>query len=210
MKTENELTNQKKLTFIEQARRNQIVECAIETIVEMGYAKSSLGQIAKRANISKGVISYHFSSKEELFEQIISKYDELSNSNFIPQYDMQISPKKMLQKYIKSHLNFVDNNRKLVFASFEIVSNTRTNEGEFRFAGALDEKNLEPIEYILLLGMKDGSFRRFTKLTRQIMAQTIRNAIDGFCIELMRNPELDVKEYIKELIIIFDLSTRVD
>jgi AcrR family transcriptional regulator len=210
MNTENILTKQKKLTFIEQARRSQIVDCAIETIVEIGYAHASLGQIAKRANISKGVISYHFSSKDELFEQIIAKYDEASKSNFVPQFDMQISPKKMLQKYIKSHLNFINLNRNLVFASIEIVSNTRTEDGKLLFAGVLDEKVFEPIEYILLLGMKDGSFRRFTKLSRRIMAQTIRNAIDGFSIELIRNPELDVKEYISELIMIFDLATRVD
>lgn len=38
------------------------------------------------------------------------------------------------------------------------------------------------------------------------MALTIRLAIDGFTIELMRNPQLDVKEYIQELLTIFDKS----
>ena len=43
------------MSFIEKARRTQIVECAIETIAEVGYAQASLGQIAKRAQISKGL-----------------------------------------------------------------------------------------------------------------------------------------------------------
>ena len=51
------------MSFIEKARRTQIIECAIETIAEVGYAQASLGQIAKRAQISKGVISYHFANK---------------------------------------------------------------------------------------------------------------------------------------------------
>ncbi len=210
MNTDNEITKLKKVTFIEQARRSQIIECAIDTIVEIGYTQASLGEIAKRANVSKGVISYHFSSKDELFEQIVYKYDELSKSTFLPQFDMQIPPKKMMQKYIKSHLHFIEQNRNLVYANIEIVSNTRTKEGKFKFAGKFDERILEPIEYILLLGMKDGSFRRFTKLSRRILAQTIRNTIDGFSLEIIRNPDVDVSEYIKELNLIFDLSTRVD
>ncbi|WP_338106680.1 TetR/AcrR family transcriptional regulator [Psychrobacillus psychrodurans] len=68
MSKKNKSTNQKEMSFIEKARRNQIVECAIETIAEIGYAQASLGQIAKRAKISKGVISYHFANKEELLD----------------------------------------------------------------------------------------------------------------------------------------------
>jgi len=41
-----------------------------------------------------------------------------------------------------------------------------------------------------------------------VMALTIRNAIDGFTIELMRKPHLDVQEYTRELVTIFDKSTK--
>src|SRR5947207_15926610 len=58
-------------TFTEAARRTQIIECAIETLATGGYAQASLAHNAKRAGISKGVIVYYFSSKEELFEQVI-------------------------------------------------------------------------------------------------------------------------------------------
>ncbi|PEJ81757.1 TetR family transcriptional regulator, partial [Bacillus pseudomycoides] len=51
MSIKNNTNNQKEMSFIEKARRAQIVECAIETIAEVGYAQASLGQIAKRAKI---------------------------------------------------------------------------------------------------------------------------------------------------------------
>ncbi|HWL25964.1 MAG TPA: TetR/AcrR family transcriptional regulator [Ureibacillus sp.] len=210
MNTHNTLKNQNNYSFIEQARRGQIVDCAIDTIVELGYAQCSIGQIAKRANISKGVISYHFSSKEEIFEQIIKRYDELSNSIFVPQFDMQLSPRTMLQKYIKSYLEFVNQNRKLVYSCIEIEINSRTKEGNLQFSRVLNEKKYETIEYILLLGMKDGSFRRFSKQSRRVMAQTIESVINGFSIEVIRNSTLDVTEYINEQLMIFDLATRVN
>lgn len=208
MNTKNKTNNQKEMSFIEKARRAQIVECAIETIAEVGYAQASLGQIAKRAKISKGVISYHFSNKEELLEQVVTDYYIACKSFICPQIEAQKSPKGMLQTYIESNLKFVDENRKHVFAVIEIVSNERTDDGKLRFAADHDETIFLPIENILRLGMQEGMFREFSTPSARVMALTIRHAIDGFSLELMRNPDLKVKDYTKELITIFERATR--
>src|ERR1700733_12717099 len=71
MRPGNEPDGQKARSFIEEARRAQIVTAAIEVIAEVGYAKASLAAIAVRAGISKGVISYHFSGKDELMVVIV-------------------------------------------------------------------------------------------------------------------------------------------
>ncbi len=44
-------------TFIETARRAQIVVAAIDTIAEFGYAGASFAHIAERLGISRGLIS---------------------------------------------------------------------------------------------------------------------------------------------------------
>lgn len=100
----------------------------------------------------------------------------------------------MLQTYIESNLKFIDENRKHVFAVIEIVSNERTTDGKLRFAADHDGSIFIPIENILFLGMKEGVFREFSALSAWIMALTIRHAIDGFTIKLMRNSQLDVNK----------------
>ncbi|PHF44488.1 TetR family transcriptional regulator [Bacillus pseudomycoides] len=196
------------MSFIEKARRAQIVECAIETIAEVGYAQASLGQIAKRAKISKGVISYHFTNKKELLEQVVTDYYIACQSFICPQIEDQTSQKGMLQTYVESNLKFIDENRNHVFAVIEIVSNERTDEGKLQFAADHDETIFLPIENILRLGMQEGVFREFSTLSLRVMALTIRHAIDGFSLELMRNPDLNVKDYTKELITIFEQATQ--
>ncbi|PEI96937.1 TetR/AcrR family transcriptional regulator [Bacillus pseudomycoides] len=208
MSIKNNTNNQKEMSFIEKARRAQIVECTIETIAEVGYAQASLGQIAKRAKISKGVISYHFTNKKELLEQVVTDYYIACQSFICPQIEDQTSPKGMLQTYVESNLKFIDENRKHVFAVIEIVSNERTDEGKLRFAADYDETIFLPIENILRLGMQEGVFREFSTLSLRVMALTIRHAIDGFSLELMRNPDLNVKDYTKELITIFEQATQ--
>ncbi|WP_279583347.1 TetR/AcrR family transcriptional regulator, partial [Fodinicola feengrottensis] len=61
-------------TFIEQARRAQMVQCAVEEIAENGYPAASLAAIARRAGVSRGVISYHFADKDDLVEQVIADF----------------------------------------------------------------------------------------------------------------------------------------
>src|ERR1700755_870846 len=71
MRPENEPDGQKGRSFIEEARRAQIVAAAVEVIAEVGYAKASLAAIAVRAGISEGVISYPVSGKDELMVVIV-------------------------------------------------------------------------------------------------------------------------------------------
>ncbi|GBG07215.1 TetR family transcriptional regulator [Paenibacillus agaridevorans] len=208
MSKKNIPNNQKQMSFIEKARRAQIVEYAIETIAELGYTQASLGEIAKRAKISKGVISYHFANKEELLEQIAIEYYIAWQSYIAPRIEAQKSPKEMLRVYIESNLVFVAENRQHVFAVIELGSKKITAEGKLQFAADHDEAILLPIENILALGVHEGLFREFTKPSARVMALTIRNAIDGFTMELMRKPDLDVQEYTRELVTIFDISTK--
>ena len=58
-------------TFIEEARRAQIIQCAADVIAESGYARATMAEIAKRARIAKSVISYHFADKNELIQEVI-------------------------------------------------------------------------------------------------------------------------------------------
>ena len=53
-------------SFIEEQRRSQIVDIAIQTIATQGFSQASLAEIAKEAGISKGVISYHFADNHKL------------------------------------------------------------------------------------------------------------------------------------------------
>src|SRR5699024_11635376 len=61
-------------SFIANARREQIIKAAIEVLKEIGYVKTSLAKIAQKAKISTGLISYHFSGKEDLMNNTLMYY----------------------------------------------------------------------------------------------------------------------------------------
>lgn len=55
-------------TFVRAARRAQLVDVAIATIADRGYAATTLQQVADRAGVSKGVVSYHFAGRDALVD----------------------------------------------------------------------------------------------------------------------------------------------
>ncbi|NYE35614.1 AcrR family transcriptional regulator [Nocardioides cavernae] len=55
-------------------RRDQLAESALVTLGKLGYAKTSLREIAQHSPFSHGVVHYYFSSKEELITYCVRYY----------------------------------------------------------------------------------------------------------------------------------------
>jgi AcrR family transcriptional regulator len=58
-------------------RKQQILEAALQVFAEDSYHGSSIASVAKRANISKGLIYNYFESKEEILMTLVTElFDE--------------------------------------------------------------------------------------------------------------------------------------
>jgi len=202
MRINNKPEGLKKQSFIEIARRAQIVECAIDVIADLGYARASLDQIARRAGISKGVISYHFKGKDELIQEIIKAEYESGYTFITSRLSTESSVAGILRVYIESDLEFMRLNPRHVMAMVDIYLNDRNAAGKLRSDNETDLLNLEKI---LSSGQQNGEFREFP--TRP-MALAIRAAIDAVPLKMRAYPSLDIAVYARELTVIFDLATR--
>lgn len=52
-------------------RKQEIMQAALELFVSKGYAATKITDIAKRANISTGLMFHYFESKENLYEELV-------------------------------------------------------------------------------------------------------------------------------------------
>jgi len=195
----------KSRSFAETARRAQIVDCAIDTIAEMGFAKASVDQIAKRAGVSKGVITYHFPSKEEIVDAIVENIVAAGRAYMMPRIVGQTSAAGQLRTYIESHLEFIDAHRKSLIALVDIAMSARRANGSLVIGPESLAERAASLEELLRAGQRSGEFRRFST---RVMALTMLQAIDGVPPLLARDPDLDVKLHARELATIFALATR--
>lgn len=190
MRTKNTPDGQKRPSFIEAARRAQLIECAIEAIATLGYAQASLAQIATRDDISKSVITYYFSSKEALIEQVVTEIYTAVQA-VTPQIAVQPTAQLRLQAYIRSAVDYIGTHRIRMVALLEIASNSRTEDGKLRYSGT-EEWILTSLEDLLRQGQENGEFRAFDT---RVMAVTIRRAIDRVAPLFAANPHFDVESY---------------
>ena len=192
-----------KRSFIEEARRAQIIESAIETLATEGFARTSLARIAKRAGISAGVISYHFAGKDELLEQIVVTIYTTGAHFMLPRILAETSATGMLRAYIESNVEFIRDHPQQMLALAEIFPNFRTKEGKLRYTVQENEANLGGLETLLRQGQEAGEFRSFDV---RVMALTLRAAIDTIASQKIAHPELDLDVYAKELATTFALA----
>ncbi len=49
-----------------EARRQQLIEATIDSLAKRGYAETTLADVAEGAGLSRGIVNFHFESKENL------------------------------------------------------------------------------------------------------------------------------------------------
>ena len=191
-------------SFVSSARRAQIVEAAIETLAEVGYANTSLARIAARLGISKGVISYHFAGKDDLIAEIVSQVLQRAWAYIQPRIEAQTTGPEMLRAYIESHFEFMRDNPKQLSAVVEIVRATIAG-AKSPFTGDRDGA-VHMLAELLTRFQAAGDLR--ADFDPNAMAIAIRAVIDAAPGRL-GDPAFDIDQYAREAVTSFDRATCV-
>lgn len=190
------MTNEK--TFISEARREQILQATIDVLNDIGYVKLSLAKIAKMAKISTGLISYHFTDKEELIDHTLG-YLMHTQLQFINQrMEGQTDSCQQLLTYLKACLAYQREHYRNNVALIEIIFNARTADNiPFYKLGEEEEDPLyQRLERVLLEGQQKQVF------SSDFHPKTAAIIINGAISEsmLMQNENVDLQNYEQELI----------
>lgn len=191
-------------SFVTGARRAQIVDAAIETLAEVGYANASLSRIAVRLGISKGVISYHFAGKDDLIAEIVSQVLQRARAYMQPRIEAQTTGPEMLRAYIESNLEFMRDNPNQISAVIEIARATIAG-AKSPFSGNRDA-GVHILAELLTRFQTAGDFR--TDFDPNAMAIAIRAVIDAAPGRLA-DPAFDIDQYARETVTMFHLATCV-
>ncbi|MDQ0186636.1 TetR family transcriptional regulator [Cytobacillus sp. FSL R5-0569] len=168
-----------KQSFIAEARKEQIIQACIDTLEELGYTNVSLTKIAKKAKVSTGLISYHFSDKMDLISQTLlyllnKKLDFISGK--VVQEETPIS---QLEAYIEASLAYQVANYKNNIALIEIVFNAQNEEGipYYRVDNEEEEDPLNTfIKEILIEGQQKQEFSN--EFDAEMICVLIQGAIE--------------------------------
>jgi AcrR family transcriptional regulator len=202
----NNIVDTSNFSPIEARRRGQIIDITITILGEIGYTKTSMVKIARRANISIGLIPYHFKNKNELMRQTL---EEIMSGwyGYVAQEVAKASPSThQLEIYIRANFQYMTTHTQLFPALIEIVFNARNADGVLMYRNDKDDPALTLLEDILARGRESGEFKQEAGRTSAI---AIRASIDQFLGQLPVRSNFDIDQYTNELIeLVFAMVVR--
>jgi len=205
MRTKNSTTGRKRPSAIEEARRTQIVDCAVEVVSELGYARASLARIAERADVSKGVISYHFASKDALFDLLVEQVYGRITEFVLPQLDATTTVEDRLRARFRSIAAYLQAHPAQMVALTEVLTGMRDADGRPRYGDAFNEPYHRGLEEECGSGQDSAELREFDV---RVMAVTVQAAIESMVAYAHSHPGHDIAAHAEQLAELFARAVR--
>jgi TetR/AcrR family transcriptional regulator, fatty acid metabolism regulator protein len=198
------------VTFTQRKRRDQLVECTIEAIVELGYPRTTVAEVARRAGVSKGVVTYHFPAKDDLIQAVITDVIAEMAQYLEPRLrgaDPAQYPERFIAAYLTSWTGYIRTHGRDVLALVRIYNVFRDETGRPNPAFDVRATDIAIVAQILRHGQQTGRLGSFDP---HIMATVMKAALDDLLTQYAENPELDLEAYGAELVALFENATRPD
>ncbi len=191
-------------TFTRAKRRDQLIDCAIDAIAELGFQRATVGEVARRAGVSKGVVTYHFTAKDDLMFAVVGRVFD-SVQEFLESRLLGVEPARFVAEYITTWVDYYRTHGRCMLALGEIWSGFRDEAGRQRFGGKAVEGELAAVQAMLERGQQDGSLGDFSA---RVIAVSMKGALNALHAQLVAAPELDLDAYGHELALLFERATR--
>ena len=193
-------------TFTSAARRSQFVAAAIDTIAEVGYARASLGRIAGRVGVSKGVISYHFAGKEELVQEVLAHIAATGGAFVYARALTLPTAAERLRAWIESILEYTATHRAETVAFHEIITGSQGDAAVSAAVATLVTDVTPAVQALFADGQASGEFRE--DFDPQAAMTALMAVLDAVPPRMARDPGFDVARYGREVAGLFDAATR--
>ena len=178
-----------------QGTKKHIIKTARKLFSEYSYLGVSMNDIAKKLNITKAALYYHFTSKTEIYTKVLDEvFDNLSLS-ITEAFDEKTTDKK-LRKLIKNYLDFGFKEKNLIKAlmlklspddsqikKYIIQSREQTADliqpliKEMIANKKLTHKVDSKLTTSLLTGMMDGLLLEYSFLNKKIDSEKVSDQI---------------------------------
>ena len=123
-------------------RRTQLAESALATLGELGYARTSLREIAQNSPFSHGVVHYYFSSKAELIVHCVREYKKVCVTRYDDVVRLPESADDLAQRFADKLVETLVDDTAMHRLWYDLRTQSMFEE-ELREAVTLIDKTLE-------------------------------------------------------------------
>ena len=167
-------------------RRQLIFDKAIELFAKRGYANTKIGDIAKAADMSVGLMFHYFESKEKLFEELV-RYGVEAADNTPREMNFE-NPLDYFEGFLKMLFHYAKEQPQIMYM-FVIMGQLQRGEGipEHILEIARGADQISQSAEIIEAGQQYGYFREGDPY---LLAFTFWCSVQGVIEQLAVHPEM--------------------
>lgn len=185
-------SGERRPSFIEQARRAQLIDATVALVARHGYAGTSLARIAEAAGISKATVLYHFPSRDAVVRAAYGSVIETLTTH-VGAAVAPASGAAAVEAYIRSLVGFLHDKPERARVITEVivgddeVTDTPGSAGRWR-----------PVADLIRAAQAAGDYRE--DADPRVTAIMVNGAIDGIVAERLADPGFDTPAAAEQLI----------
>ena len=188
-----------------EATKKAISIATLEIFCEKGYSRTTFDEIAKRINLTKGAVYWHFRNKADILSEIIRKTFEITR-NIIAIKVPKIDSLEQLKQYMHEELKLIENNPEYRQCLYFVFHQMEWSEAILNKVStdvkSITDFNKEQIKKAL------KNEQESKQIKPELNIEDIIECIDGLWVSILRNiviPGADFNEFKRLLDVSFEI-----
>ncbi|WP_033135010.1 TetR/AcrR family transcriptional regulator [Aeromonas finlandensis] len=178
-----------------EARRSQLMECAIEVFSRRGIGRAGHAEIAEQAKVSVATVFNYFNTREELVDEVLAEIERFVHQMLSQAYDINGSIFDKIKCHVSLCVNAAYDQPDYAGIWLEWSSSVR-EEVWPRYTRLLDQ-SLELIASELQAAMDAG------EITSVLSAQDLARSLTGFgyvMMQMINQPQRPAREEVTDFL----------
>ena len=173
--------------------KRKIFEASMKLFAEKGYEGTSIEEITSEVGVAKGTLYYHFTSKEEIFDFLISEGMGLLENSIQIKVNKQDNYVDKVRAIILIQVKLVENYEKFItILTTEMWGNSERSKACRNFVS----EYLKDIKKILDEGIEKGELK---ETNTDLMSKEILGFLFSSLYAKKMNPNFTVEETFKSI-----------
>lgn len=171
-------------TFIEQARRRQILAAASELFRTRGFNSTSLDDIAAKVGVSRGVLFYHFDGKREIGEQVVRQSMRGYSEYVRVRVQQKRTSRTQLLEFVDACLDYQKDHREIYLLYVDLLGCLGDMDEKYALTVSMNRRTRAWLQDLIEAGQRNGEIAT-------VPAAHLADVIQGFIDGLMEMSALD-------------------
>lgn len=144
----------------EETRRGEIVDAALRLILKNGFHNTTLDQVAAQAKVSKGLVSYYFPKKDELFLAVLQLMIERLRGDLESAYRADLPARDRLRLNFRNLFDNGKRTRQYYTVIIDFLGQALRERSVQSYTEVIYETVLTYVEWTITDGVRSGEFRK--------------------------------------------------